>query len=73
MKLNEGIKGYNYRIKKINIEDDDLNRYLFSLGCYEGEEIKILHNQKRNIIIFMKQSRYSFDNKLADKIEIELF
>ena len=58
-----------YTIKSIN-GNDEMNKFLLSLGCFEGEEIKISKKMRSNIIINIKGNRYGIDNELAQAIEI---
>lgn len=71
MKLNEGLTQETYKIKKINLDDEELKSFLFSLGCYEGENITIISNKKRTLTIVIKDSRYSIDSQMAKEIEVE--
>lgn len=71
MKLNEGLEQETYKIKKINLNDEELKSFLFSLGCYEGENITIISNKKRILTIVIKDSRYSIDSQMAKEIEVE--
>lgn len=71
MKLNEGLEQETYKIKKINLNNEELKSFLFSLGCYEGENITIISNKKRTLTIVIKDSRYSIDSQMAKEIEVE--
>ena len=57
-----------YTIKSIETEDDDLNSFLFSLGCYEGEPITVISRRKGACTVSIKDGRYSIDPQLADAI-----
>lgn len=37
MNLTEAIEEKEYIIKDINTDDEELNSFLFSLGCYSGK------------------------------------
>ena len=63
--------GKEYTIKAINTDDEELNAFLFSLGCYEGEPITVVSRRKSGCVVSIKDGRYSIDNALADAIEIE--
>ena len=69
MKLPEGQKGTIYKIKSIN-GNDEINKFLFTLGCFEGEIISIVKKMYSNLIINIKGGRYGIDNDLAEAIEI---
>ena len=57
-----------YRIVSINTDDDELDSFLFSLGCYEGEPITVITRKKHGCIVSIKDARYSIDNALAEAI-----
>ena len=61
----------NYIIKSIDTDDDELNSFLFSLGCYSGQPISIILKSKSHYIISLKDSKYSIDSALAKSIKIE--
>lgn len=57
-----------YRIKKIKSSDEELKKFLFTLGCYEGESITLISVLAENYIINIKDARYSIDKELAEAI-----
>ena len=57
-----------YIIKKIKNTDQELKKFLFTLGCYEGESITLISVLAENYIINIKDSRYSIDKELAKAI-----
>ena len=59
MKLPEGQKGIIYTIKSIN-GDEEINKFLFTLGCFEGETISIVKKMYSNLIINIKGGRYGY-------------
>lgn len=59
-----------YVIKSIVTEDEELDGFLFSLGCYAGEKITVISHLKGGCIVTIKDARYTIDNDLADSIEI---
>jgi len=59
-----------YIIKAIETDDEELNGFLFSLGCYEGEPITVIAHLKGGCVISVKDARYNIDNELADAIII---
>ena len=59
-----------YKILRVEIDDEDLNSFLFSLGCYEGEPITVITRKKHGCVISVKDGRYSIDNGLAEAIII---
>ena len=70
MNLTEAIEGTEYIIKEIDTDDDELNSFLFSLGCYSGETITVVSKKKRGCVVSIKDARYSIDNQLAEAIKI---
>ncbi len=70
MTLREAEEGQEYIIKGINTEDEELNAFLFSLGCYVGESITVVSKKKSNYVVSIKDGRYNIDAELADAIDI---
>lgn len=70
MTLRNAEEGKEYIIKAINTDDEELNSFLFSLGCYSGEPITVVAHRKSGCTVSIKDSRYSFDKNLADAIEL---
>lgn len=71
MTLLEGIEGTEYIIKDIQTDDEELNAFLFSLGCYSGEPITVISHLKDSCIISVKDGRYNIDSRLAETIIVE--
>ena len=59
-----------YMIADIATEDEELDAFLFSLGCYSGEAITVISHKKGGCIVSIKDGRYSIDNQLAEAIKI---
>ncbi len=70
MTLRDAIEGKEYIIKEINTDDEELNAFLFSLGCYEGETITVIKKRRKGCTVSIKDGRYSIDNQLAEAILI---
>ena len=70
MNLREAEEGKEYIVKSIITDDEDLNAFLFSLGCYSGEPITVISRRKSGCVVSIKDGRYSIDNELAEAIEI---
>ena len=70
MTLIDAIEGKEYIIKEIRTEDDELNAFLFSLGCYSGETITVIRHLKGSCIVAIKDGRYNIDDHLAEAIII---
>jgi len=71
MNLTEVLEEKEYIIKSIVTDDEDLNAFLFSLGCYSGEPITVVSRKKKNCVVSIKDGRYNIDNELAAAIEVE--
>ena len=68
MNLREAQVGKEYIIKSLKTDDEELDAFLFSLGCYSGEKITVVRHLKANLIVAIKDGRYSIDNQLAEAI-----
>ncbi len=70
MNLLEALEGTEYIIKDVKTDDEELNAFLFSLGCYSGEKITVVAKRKGGFTVSIKDGRYSIDNELAEAIII---
>lgn len=70
MNLYTADEGKEYIIKSIETHDDELNAFLFTLGCYSGEPVTVISHMKSGCIISVKDGRYSVDKALAMAIKI---
>ena len=70
MTLLNAQEGIEHIIKDIVTDDEELDAFLFSLGCYAGEPITVISRKKGGCVVSIKDSRYNIDNQLADAIEI---
>lgn len=70
MNLTEAVEGKEYIIRSINTKDEELNSFLFTLGCYSGEPITVITHLKSSAIIAIKDARYNIDKQLAKNIII---
>ncbi len=70
MNLTDAVEGKSYIIKKIETDDEELNAFLFSLGCYSGEEIAVVSHLKSGCVVSIKDARYNIDKQLAEAIII---
>ncbi len=62
--------GKTVTVKAINTEDEEMNAFLFRLGCYSGEPITLISKKKKVCVVAIKDGRYTLDNVLAESIEI---
>lgn len=68
MTLRTAEEGKEYIIKAIETDDEELNSFLFSLGCYSGEPITVVSRRRGGCVVSIKDGRYNIDNDLADAI-----
>ena len=61
-------EGREYIIQRIETDDEELDSFLFSLGCYSGEPITVVSRRKGGCTVSIKDGRYNIDNQLADAI-----
>ena len=70
MNLNDAELGREYIIKGVDTGgDEEMQSFLFSLGCYSGEAITVV-DKRRNLVVSIKDARYNIDPELAAAIEI---
>ncbi len=70
MNLTNVQEGKEYIIRQIDTEDEELNAFLFSLGCYSGEPITVISHLKGGCVVSIKDGRYNIDNLLASAIVV---
>ncbi|MGN0339165.1 MAG: ferrous iron transport protein A [Lachnospira sp.] len=70
MNLADAIIGEEYIVKDIETEDEELESFLFSLGCYSGEPITVISHIKGGCVVSIKDARYNIDTDLARAISI---
>lgn len=68
MDLTKAEEGKEYIIESIQTDDEELDAFLFSLGCYSGEPITVISHKKGGCVVSIKDSRYNIDNQLAEAI-----
>ena len=70
MNLMEAQIGEEYIIRNIDTDDEELEAFLFTLGCYEGEPITVISRKRRGCVVAVKDGRYSIDKQLAAAIVV---
>lgn len=70
MTLREAKEGTEYIIRAIETDDEELDAFLFSLGCYSGEPITVISHLKGGCVVSIKDGRYNIDRQLAEAILI---
>lgn len=68
MNLTTVPEGQTVIIQRIDTEDEELNAFLFSLGCYSGEPITVISRRRGGCTVSIKDGRYNIDNQLAEAI-----
>ena len=70
MTLKEAHIGEEYIIKEILTDDEELDSFLFTLGCYAGQPITVISHLKGGCVVSIKEGRYNIDYQLAEAIKI---
>jgi ferrous iron transport protein A len=70
MNLKDAQAGKEYIIRSIETNDEEMDAFLFSLGCYSGERITVVRHLKGGCIVAIKDGRYTIDRGLAAAIQI---
>ena len=70
MNLSCAEEGKEYIVKRIETDDEELDSFLFSLGCYAGEPITVISRRRGGCTVSIKDARYNIDNQLAAAIII---
>lgn len=70
MTLLNAQEGKEYIIQSIETDDEELDAFLFSLGCYSGEPITVVAHRKGGCVVSVKDGRYSIDYQLAEAIVV---
>ena len=68
MNLRQAEEGKEYIVQRIETDDEELDAFLFSLGCYSGEPITVISRRKKSCVVSIKDGRYNIDNDLAEAI-----
>lgn len=68
MNLRNAQESKEYTIRDIRTGDDELNAFLFSLGCYSGEPITVVAHKRGSCTVSIKDARYNIDRHLAEAI-----
>ena len=70
MTLMNAEEGKEYIIQNIVTDDEEMDSFLFSLGCYSGEPITVVSRARRGCVIAVKDARYNIDSQLAEAIVV---
>ena len=70
MNLRQVNEGIEYTVVNVNTDDEELNAFLFSLGCYGGEPITVIKRRRSGCVVSIKDGRYNIDSALAEAITV---
>ena len=71
MNVKNALEGKQYIIRGIETDDEELDAFLFSLGCYSGEPITVVSRRRGGCTVSIKDGRYNIDDQLAEAIVLE--
>ena len=71
MNLREAEEGKEYIVRSIDVDDEELVSFLFSLGCYSGEPITVISHRKGGSVVSIKDGRYNLDRDLMELISVQ--
>lgn len=70
MNLSEAVIGKDYIVQDVVTDDEELEAFLFSLGCYSGESITVISHKRGGSVVSIKDARYNMDKDLTRAIII---
>jgi len=71
MTLINAIEGREYIIRSVDTGDEEMDSFLFSLGCYAGEPITVVSHLRGSCVVSIKDGRYTIDRALADTVVLQ--
>lgn len=71
MDLTQAQLGKEYIIRDVSTQDEELNSFLFTLGCYSGEPITVISHLRESYVVSVKDGRYNMDRNLAQAIQLQ--
>lgn len=70
MNLTHAQLGQEYTITGIDTDDEELDNFLFTLGCYTGGPITVVSQLNGSYVVSVKDGRYNINRDLAEAISI---
>ena len=70
MTLNHAEAGREYIVRAIQTDDEEMDAFLFSLGCFSGEPITVIAHRRSGCVVAIKDGRYTIDDQLAGAIRV---
>ncbi len=68
MTLAKAEPGREYVIRKVSTGDEEMDAFLFTLGCYSGERVTVISQLRGGSVVSIKDGRYNIDSQLAEAI-----
>ncbi len=69
MVLSKAKIGQTFNIEGVEGKEK-IKKFLFTLGCFEGEQITLISKLAGNYVVNIKDSRYALDENMAKSIMI---
>ena len=70
MNLKNAEVGREYLIRAVDPDDEEMDAFLFSLGCYAGEPITVISRRRGTCVVSIKDGRYTIGDDLAACIQL---
>ena len=70
MNLKNAEVGLEYLIHAVDTDDEEMDAFLFSLGCYAGEPITVISRRRGTCVVSIKDGRYTIGDDLAESIRL---
>ena len=62
--------GREYLIRALQTDDEEMDAFLFSLGCYAGEPITVISRRRGTCVVSIKDGRYTIGDEMAECIKL---
>ena len=70
MNLKNAEVGLEYLIHAVDTDDEEMDAFLLSLGCYAGEPITVISRRRGTCVVSIKDGRYTIGDDLAACIQL---
>ena len=68
MTLNHADTGREHTVRSIHTDDEEMDAFLFSLGCFSGESLTVVSRRRGGCVVAIKDGRYTIDDHPAEAI-----
>ena len=68
MNLKNAEVGLEYLVYAVETDDEEMDAFLFTLGCYAGEPITVMSRRRGTCVVSIKDGRYTIGDDLAECI-----